>query len=135
MKQLSPYLSFTGNCREAMNFYKDCLGGELALQTVEGSPIESHCPVGMKHHIVHSTLTKDGHVIMASDLAKEKLADGNTVQLCINCSSEEEINSLFAKLAEGGKITEPLGVMFWGGTFGALTDKFGKHWMFNYEKS
>jgi PhnB protein len=34
MAQLNPYLNFDNNCREAMNFYKYCLGGELKLQTV-----------------------------------------------------------------------------------------------------
>ena len=38
MAQLNPYLNFDRNCREAMNFYKDCLGGELFLQTVGEMP-------------------------------------------------------------------------------------------------
>ena len=29
MKQMIPYLAFNGNCREAMEFCKECLGGEL----------------------------------------------------------------------------------------------------------
>ena len=28
----------------------------------------------------------------------------------------------------------PVQDMFWGARFGMLTDKFGVHWMFNYEK-
>jgi len=35
---LNPYLNFDNNCREAMNFYKDCLGGELFFQTVGEMP-------------------------------------------------------------------------------------------------
>ena len=38
MARLNPYLNFDNNCREAMNFYKDCLGGELFLQTVSELP-------------------------------------------------------------------------------------------------
>jgi len=34
MAHLNPYLSFDNQCREAMNFYKDCLGGTLELQKV-----------------------------------------------------------------------------------------------------
>ncbi len=131
MTQISPYLNFDGNCCEAMNFCKECLGGELMFQTVEASPVAAQCPEGIKHHIMHSSLTKEGFVIMGSDMHREKLSDGNTVSLCFNCSSEEEINSFFSKLSEGGKVTEPLAQMFWGALFGALTDKFGKQWMFN----
>ena len=58
MTQISAYLNFNGNCREAMTFYKNCLGGELSLQTVEGSPMEAGCPAGVKHQILHSSLTK-----------------------------------------------------------------------------
>ena len=34
MTQINAYLTFNGNCREAMQFYTDCLGGELYLQTI-----------------------------------------------------------------------------------------------------
>ena len=135
MTQINPYLSFNGNCREAMNFYKECLGGELYLQTVAESPIAGQMPPATLQQIMHSSLTKNGLVIMASDMSREKLVEGNTVQLCINCSSMEEINSFFSKLSVGGKITDPLAEMFWGATYGALTDKFGKHWLLNYDKN
>ena len=29
MKEINTYLTFDGNCREAMEFYKQCLGAEL----------------------------------------------------------------------------------------------------------
>ena len=50
MTQLSPYINFNGECRQAMHFYQECLGGELHLQTIAGSPIEGklaesgYCP-------------------------------------------------------------------------------------------
>jgi PhnB protein len=60
---------------------------------------------------------------------------GNTVSLCVACRSEAEINAYFASLAAGGTILDPLGVKFWGDTFGVLTDKFGVRWMLNYDKN
>lgn len=132
--KINAYLSFSGNCREAMTFYKECLGGELNIQTVGESPMAAQMPPGMKDAVLHSSVTSGELVIMSSDLHREKLIDGNTVQLCVNCSSEEETKSFFSKLSAGGKITEPLAIMFWGALYGALTDKFGKQWMFNYEK-
>jgi PhnB protein len=47
--------------------------------------------------------------------------------------SAAELDEKFAKLAEGGKITMPVEDTFWGARFGMLTDKFGVHWMFNYD--
>ncbi|MEO5996618.1 MAG: VOC family protein [Chitinophagaceae bacterium] len=136
MAKLNPYLNFENNCREAMNFYKDCLGGELYIQTVGESPMmAAQMPPHMKDHILHSTLTSGDLVIMGSDLNREKPLDGNTVHLCINCSSEDELNSFFSKLSAAGKITELLADMPWGATYGSLTDKYGKHWIFNFPKS
>ena len=72
---------------------------------------------------------------MASDFMGTATVTGNNIALCINCSSDEEINVFFNNLAVGGKINEPLQQSFWGATFGSLTDKFGINWMFNHSKN
>lgn len=136
MTQINAYLNFDGNCREAMNFYKACLGGELALQTVEGSPIEAQCATGIKHHILHASLMNEGLILMGSDMqGPEGFVKGNTIALSLNCSSEKEINRFFNNLSKDGKVTHPLTESFWGATFGVLTDKYGIRWMLNYDKS
>jgi len=135
MTQITPYLNFNGNCREAMTFYKDSLGGELVLQTIKGTPMEAQCPAGTEDQIMHSTLTGDGFVLMASDMLNPGgYQPGNNFSLTINCHSEEQIHSLFSKLAAGGSVFQPLQEQFWGALFGMLTDKFGTRWMLNYEK-
>jgi PhnB protein len=135
MTQINPYLTFNGNCREAMTFYKNCLGGELIMQTVEGSPIASQCPTAMKDHILHASLQKDGLILMASEmLGPDGFVKGNTVALSLNCNSEEEINQYFSSLSEGAQIIHPLRTEFWGAILGVLTDKFGIRWMLNYDK-
>lgn len=135
MTQINVYLTFDGNCREAMTFYKDCLGGELNLMTVAGSPVEAHCAPEMKDCIMHATLTKGGLVLMASDnIGPRKFLLGNDMSLSLNCSSEKEINTFWAKLSEGGEIQQQLQKMFWGATFGMFKDKFGKRWMLNFDQ-
>lgn len=135
MAQLNPYLNFDGNCREVMNFYKDCLGGDLVLQKVSEMPaMAAQMPAHLKDHILHSTLTSGDMVIMASDLHRGKRVDGNTIHLCINCKTEDELNTFFTKLSVGGSISEPLADMPWGGRYGALTDKYGTQWIFNFQK-
>jgi PhnB protein len=136
MTQVNPYINFDGNCREAMIFYKECLGGELALQTVEGSPIEAQCPPGIKHQILHGSLMKDSLVLMGSDMqGPEGFIKGNSIALSLSCSNEEEIRTFFANLSRGGTVTHALMESFWGATFGVLTDKFGIRWMLNYDKT
>ena len=134
MTQINSYLCFTGNCREAMLFYKDCLGGELNLQTIGESPLADEMPAQMKECILHATLTNGALVLMGSDMVGENgRIKGNTVSLALNCSSEEEIRRAYAKLSDGGEASHPLENSFWGALFGDLVDKYGNHWLLNYE--
>lgn len=136
MTQINSYLSFNGNCREAMNFYQQCLGGELTLQTIGESPLADKMPQQMKDSILHSTLTKDSLVLMATDMVSDQgLLRGNGVSLMLNCSSEEEIRTFYNKLSDGGKATHPLEITFWGALFGDLTDKYGNNWLLHFDSS
>jgi PhnB protein len=135
MARLNPYLTFNGNCREAMTFYKDCFGGKLDIQTVGESPMAGEMPPQMKNSVMHSQLESDKIVIMGSDLVPEKLSQGNTLALMLDCVNEQEIRSLFEKLAVGGKVNQQVQNTFWGALYGELVDKFGVRWMLNYTKS
>ncbi|HPG10002.1 MAG TPA: VOC family protein [Chitinophagaceae bacterium] len=134
--RINSYLTFNGNCKEAMTFYKECLGGKLVLQTVGESPLSQQMPEKMKERIVHSTLVKESLVLMGSDMVEEQgLVKGNAVSLMLNCSSEEETRKIYAKLAEGGEATHPLHDTFWGALFGNLTDKYGNHWLLHFDRT
>jgi PhnB protein len=136
MTQINTYLTFNGNCREAMTFYQSCLGGELMLQTIGESPLADRMPPQMKQSVLHSTLVKDALVLMASDMTAEQgLRRGNAVSLMLNCSSEEEARTFYTKLSEGGQATHPLETTFWDALFGDLVDKFGNPWLIHYDKN
>lgn len=64
--KLTPYLTFNGNCEEALNFYVDVFGGEIKeLKRFEGSPVQ-----GMSNDpnkIMHARFVADGVYFMASD--------------------------------------------------------------------
>lgn len=135
--QINAYVGFNGKCTEAMTFYKDCLGGEIMLQKISDSPIANQFPEGMRNQVLHSSLTKNGNLLlMATDCsAPDGFHHGNNVALSLNCSSENEINTYYAKLSEGGKIIDSLKQQFWGALFGVFDDKFGIRWMLNYDKN
>ncbi len=135
MALLNPYLNFNGNCREAMTFYQKAFGGgELELMTVAENPgMAAQMPADFSDKIMHSSLQTGGVTLMASDLQNETPNKGNTVQLCLNCESDEELNTLFANLSVGGTVKQPLAEMPWGGKYGEIVDKFGMHWLFNFQ--
>ena len=131
MAQLSPYLKFNGNCRQALEFYKSVLGGQLTLQAIGDSPAARQFPPAMKDKILHGSLAKDGLTIFGSDIATPGLTQGNNVFFCLVSKSQEEIETLFSKLSQGGKVTTPLKQEFFG-AYGDLADKFGINWMFQF---
>ncbi len=133
--QLNSYLTFNGNCREAMLFYKECLGGKLTLQKVGESPMAAQLPAEMKENILHATLVNGKMMLMASDMVDEPgLVRGNAVSLMLSLDSEEETRACYAKLSSGGDATHPLHDTFWGALFGDLTDKFGNQWLLHYDR-
>jgi PhnB protein len=136
MANINSYLTFSGNCREAMTFYKECLGGKLTLQTVGESPLSQQMPEQMRNHILHATLKNDDLILMASDMAGANgVQKGNSISMMLNCKSENEIHDRYQKLSGGGQQTHPIELTFWGALFGDLTDKFGNHWFLNFQST
>jgi PhnB protein len=136
MTQINPYLNFNGQCREALTFYQQCLEGELQLQKISESPMAAKMPSEKGPLILHGALSKAGATLLfGSDMIGENLRPGNAVNLCLHCTTDEEIHRFFDRLAVGGQIKVPLHQSFWGATFGEIKDKFGINWMLNYSRN
>jgi len=117
-----------------MEFYQSIFGGQLDMMQIKDAPDRELFPKDIDHQIMHASLRNDDFVLMASDMCGQgSLNRGNSAQLSLNCSSEKEINQLYQKLSEGGKITQELNEVFWGGLFAMVTDKFGVRWMLSLE--
>lgn len=136
MAHIITYLTFAGNCREAMEFYRGCLGGSLEFQTIGESPLAGSMPQEMRDCILHSTLTRGALKIMGSDMVGERgLIRGNSVSLMLDCTGEEEVRTFFERLANGGTVTHELEATFWGALFGDLTDRYGNQWLLHFDKA
>lgn len=135
MTRLTPYLLFDGTCREAMEFYKSVLGGELTLTKVKDSPVKDYMQPFQQERVLHAHLQSDAMEISASDwlAVNETPIRGNTVCLFLSGGTFEDLKTLFDKLSQGAKVTDPLKEMFFG-VYGALNDKFGVRWMFQTNK-
>ncbi|MGZ5255149.1 MAG: VOC family protein [Flavitalea sp.] len=135
MKNVQSYLTFNGNCREAMLFYQSCLGGDLFIQTVKESPLSDKIPNHMKDAVLHSSLTTDNMVLLGSDMVSESgLIRGNAVSMLLNCTDEQELHDCFQKLSFEGKVLHPIEQTFFGALLGNLSDRFGNHWMLHYKR-
>ena len=132
---LTPYLLFNGNCKEAMEFYKSCLGGDLALTKVKDSAAKEHMATFQQEKVLNAKLSSGPLEISASDWLRldETPVRGNTVCLYLNGGTFETLKALFEKLSDGAEVTAPLRKEFFG-VYGALNDRFGVRWMFVSDK-
>lgn len=136
MTQLVSYLTFSGNCREAMTFYRNCLGGELHFQALKDSPKTSDMPNLMKECIVHAVLSKENLVLMGSDLGSDApRVQGNSFSLLLQCQSEDELRNYYLRLSEGAQEQHGIAENYFGVLFGDLIDKYGTHWIFSHIKN
>lgn len=132
MTALTPYLLFDRNCRSAMTFYQTCLGGDLTLMLVRDSPMKDAMPASQHEKVLNARLKSGSIEISASDWLRPDRSRmvGNATCLYLNSETFQELSTLFARLADGGEVTDPLKEMFFG-AYGALNDRFGVRWMFH----
>jgi PhnB protein len=128
--RLNPYLNFDGDARQAMEYYKEVFGGELAINTFgefgnEGMPDPDK--------IMHAQLeTGSGFTLMASDTPPGmQRTPGDTMSISLSGDDASELRGYWDKLADGGTVTMPLEKQMWGDEFGQCTDRFGVQWMVN----
>jgi PhnB protein len=135
MMKLMPYLLFDGKCREAMEFYRSCLGGTLTLTAVKDSPAKDAMPAFQQDKVLNAHLSAGLLEISASDwlALDETPVRGNTVCLFLNGGTFEDLKILFDKLSQGAEVTNPLKEVFYG-VYGAMNDRFGVRWMFQTNK-
>src|SRR4051812_45355368 len=129
--RIEAYLFFGRQAEEAMTFYKGILGGELTL-TRRGE-VDPEAPEDMKNLVINAALDGANFHLRGSDNTDVTGGSQNRVALSLIGSDDTKMRAVFDGLAVGGEVHAPLEKMFWGDTFGALTDKYGIGWQVNIE--
>ena len=131
------YLSFNGNCAEAMRYYERVLGAKMEVMMSGGqSPMAAQIPPEFADRILHAALKlPDGGWLYAGDCPANMPYEGiKGVGLTLNYPTTAEATRVFNQLADGGRITMPLQAAFWARTWGMLVDRFGTPWIVNGER-
>ncbi|MFI1395909.1 VOC family protein [Streptomyces sp. NPDC020681] len=129
--RLNPYISFDGDAKKALEFYKDALGGTLTVNTF--GDFGSEAPPGYADKIMHGQLeTPSGFTLMGADNppGMERTA-GNNFAVSLSGDDADELRGYWEKLSDGGNVSVPMEKQMWGDVFGMCTDKFGITWMVN----
>lgn len=131
MALLETYLTFNGNCAEAMRFYERTLGGKIEMMlTFADAPDANQYPAAAAKQIMHASIDIGGHRLMASDAMPGQPYEGMTgFSLSLGHDTAAEAKKVFDALSAGGQVTMPLQETFWAETFGMLIDRFGTPWM------
>lgn len=134
MPQLSAYLSFDGNCAEAMRFYERVLGGRVeAMVRYADTPADAAMPalsIEESERIMYARLALDEQVLMASDATTSHPYPGKQgMALSLAYPTVSDAQRVFDMLAEGGSVTMPLQKTFWAEAYGALIDRYDTRWM------
>jgi PhnB protein len=126
--RLNPYISFPGNARKAMEFYKRVFGGTLALSTFGEYGGEQN-PDGIMHGMLE---TERGFTLMGADTppGMEHNA-GNNIAVSLSGDDDGELRGYWDKLSAGGSVPVALEKQVWGDEFGMCVDRFGIAWMVN----
>lgn len=134
MNQIITYLTFSGNCKEAMEFYQTCLGGKLDIQFLNETPEGDKFPKDFKTLVVNASLKKDNMLLMGTDLRDNDVVNGNSVSILLSSKDEAQTRQQYDSLVQDGIKTHPLEATHKGDLFGGLTDRYGHHWLFHCRK-
>lgn len=129
--KLNSYISFNGNAKDAVEFYKSVFGGEVFMDTFGSFADKMPVSEGDEDKIMHAYLKGDNGIeLMVSDTPSDmSFQSGAQISLTLNGDDEVKLKEYWNKLSEGGKVTLPLEKAPWGDTFGLVIDKFGINWM------
>ncbi len=134
--QLSPYLSFDGQCEAAFKFYEQCLGGKTeAIMSYKEAPITEKFPAELSDKVMHAEFRLGDRTIMGSDCMPEQYEAAKGTSIMVSMKDPAEAERAFKALAEKGTVKMPMEETFWAAKFGMLVDQFGIPWMINCEQA
>ena len=128
------YISFKGDCAAAFEFYQVILGATPGLIfRYADSPLADVVPPGWESKVMHGSVKIGPHLLEGADVPPERYEEPKGFSLSLNVTSPAEAESLFEKLAAGGRVLYPIAKTFWSERFGMVVDRFGIPWMINCE--
>lgn len=129
-QKFAPFLTFTGNAEEAMEFYASTLPGSKITNLVRYGKDNPYAGKNQENKIMYGELSFMEQQIMFLDMDTANPAPDFSwaTSIYINCSDEAEFDVIFKGLSEGGMVMmgpESIGHIrkcAW------VTDKFGVTW-------
>ena len=88
------FITFSGNCKEALTLYQTCFGGELHFETFD-QELDGY----VEKPVIRGSLVSDSIIIHGSDLVHDEGRKiGNYLSVFLPCKNAGYRNALIAKL-------------------------------------
>ena len=129
--QIITYLSFNGNCREALTFYAELFGGTVGSFMPWNAEAIENIPGATVEHIMHGDININGYIIAGSDQFGDMYEPAGGVSLMLDIDDLSDAQAKFTALAEAGQIIMPFAETFFADGYGFCTDRFGIRWQIN----
>lgn len=132
MLQVSPHLTFDGQCRAAFETYQRILGGTLTtLMSYGDSPMATQVDALWHDRIVHATLVLPGTELLGADALPQDYEAPRGIFVVLTVDDPDRGKAIFDALAEHGRVRVPFAATFWSPGFGVLVDRFRVPWEIN----
>jgi PhnB protein len=127
---ITPYLTFSGKCKDALDFYR----AVFHCDEPEVMPYGDYMPEGSKtppellrDWVMHGEMLICGTKVWFADEAAPP-AIGDSIKLSVTAATGKEAVEIFESLCEGGRVTLAPVETFYSVFHAAVTDKFGVNW-------
>jgi PhnB protein len=134
---LSVYISFDGQARQALTYYQSAIGGKLDLETF-GMHAMATSPADEEKILYGVLRNEQGFVIRGTDrpLQDGPSEKGTAFAVCLNGEEHDLLTGCWEGLAtKGTTVIQPLRETPWGDLNGVLRDPYGILWIFNIGSS
>jgi predicted 3-demethylubiquinone-9 3-methyltransferase (glyoxalase superfamily) len=124
-QSVSTFLMFRGRAEEAISLYTSLIPNSRIIEIRRHGRGEA----GEEGTVMHGLFTLDGVEHRAIDTSIDHgFGFTPAMSLFITCRTEAEVDSLFARLSEGGQIMMPLAAYPFAKKFAWVADRFGVSW-------
>ena len=126
------FISFNGNCREAMEFYAKVFKSEvldvMKYSDAPADPSEPMDPADADKIMYAHVLIGDKNIMFCDMPSSIPAVVGNNFVPTINVESQEEVMRIFNELKEGGESYMEPQKIFFSECYGHVKDRFGIIW-------
>jgi predicted 3-demethylubiquinone-9 3-methyltransferase (glyoxalase superfamily) len=130
MQKITTFLTFTGQAEEARTFYVSLFDRSEVLSIERYGPDDGENAGKVKH----ARFSLGGQEFSCIDSPPvHEWTFTPAISLWLACHSEEEIDQLHERLAEGGQVFMPLGSYPFSERFVWLADRYGVSWQLALE--